>query len=78
MMTQIPFLLDYDGYFMINEEGELFVQGNLDCCDVVYRIKVRAKDQGIPPLNSAEVEIVIVPFSSNKPPQKEKGEGRND
>ena len=74
MITEILFLVDYSGNFtIVVNTGELYVEGSLSCCDVIYQLKVVAKDQGIPPRKSAEVEIQIIPFSGSNPPSPHTG-----
>ena len=77
MITEILFLVDYSGNFtIVVNTGELYVEGSLSCCDVIYQLKVVAKDQGIPPRKSAEVEIQIIPFSGSNPPSPHTGKKR--
>ena len=68
MITDILFLVDYDGSFVINDHtGDLYFTGNLDCCKTIY-LSVKAKDQGIPSRESYEAIIEIILFHSKTEP----------
>ena len=69
MITETLFLVDYDGSFVIDDHtGDLYFTGNLDCCKTID-LSVKAKDQGIPSLDSHEARIKIILFhSKTKPP----------